>query len=545
MLVPTRTGSGTLGIPRPWNVVSAIAVGTPLAVLAALSVVNSFIGHMTPDISGYLLDARTFVETLNRFTLSWDSKGIMLMFLLALPVRVFGATMAAAALTQLCAHVAGLYFLFRVARSYADRWSSGLLVLLATCVIYSSSIWGGRVRPENFAFACCAGCLYAGLRAKPKWWIAGGAMTASCLFLKISLAFAPGVTLITATIEDAISQGSPRGKQQTLFLSTLARDLGWVLLGFAAIAGAVLTWIVAFDDLGQMYRQTIEFPMENSRTYYGPRFQNISFLRTPIDLLAESRLEFLFVGCLPGLVYGWFKGFRREASLFGVLLMTECLRVAIERSAYPYLLTIMLAPMLLGVAFFGSGKKDSTTSMLGWIAPLCLLVPLLIPTAREQVSTFDLRVVKRLPAPYEYLAQQLSPRYRPGELIYVNANDQQIVLWLNAPRPFPIRYDTFVMATSQEERSRTVKQYQERPPNWIITREPQHSSVTFETWGSVDGAYHVYLPTGTSIRSGDTTRHDPPPSRTGSSLAVVGSPSSTYTLEVDTGYLQAWHLRKQ
>jgi len=124
MSVPIRTGSAAPGIPRPWSVVSAIAVGTPLAVLAALSVVNSFIGHMTPDISGYLLDTRTFVDTLNRFTLSWDSKGIMLMFLLALPVRIFGATMAAAALTQLCAHVAGLYFLFRVARSYADRWSS-------------------------------------------------------------------------------------------------------------------------------------------------------------------------------------------------------------------------------------------------------------------------------------------------------------------------------------------------------------------------------------------------------------------------------------
>lgn len=223
---PTRTGSVAPGIPRPWSVVSAITVGTLLAVLAALSGVNSFIGHMTPDISVYLPYARTFVETLNRFTLSWDSKGIMLMFVLALPVRVFGATMAAAALAQLCAYVAGLYFLFRVARSYADRWSSALLVLLATCVIYSSYIWGGRVRPEDFAFACCAGCLYAGLRAKPRWWIAGGAMTACCLFLKITLVFAPGATLIAAAVADASNQVSARGKQQTLFLSTLARTWG-------------------------------------------------------------------------------------------------------------------------------------------------------------------------------------------------------------------------------------------------------------------------------------------------------------------------------
>jgi len=516
-----------------------------LAVLAALSVVNSFIGHMTPDVSIYLLHARTFVETLNRFTLSWDSKGIMLMFVLALPVRLFGATMAAAALTQLCAHVAGLYLLFRVARSYADRWSSALLVLLATCVIYSSYIWGGRVRPENFAFAFCAGCLYAGLRAKPRWWMAGGAMTACCLFLKISLVFATGTTLIAAAGVDASNQVSARGKQQTLFLSTLARDLGWVLLGFAAVAGSTLVWIVAFDDLAQMYRQTVEFPMQNSQIYYAPRFQNTWFLRSPISLLTQSRLEFLFVGCLPGLLYGWFRGFRREASLIGVLLLTEFLDVAIERSSYPYLLTIMLAPMLLGVAFFGSGKKDSTASMLGWIAPLYLLVPLLIPTVREQVETFDLRVVKRLPAPYEYLAQQLRTRYRPGEHIYVNANDQQIILLLNAPRPFPIVYDYFRMAISQDERNRTVKHYEERPPDWIITHEPELSPVTFATLGSVDGAYHVYLPTGTSIRSGDTAQHGPPPSRTGSRLAVVGSASSKYTLEVDTGYLQAWHLFKQ
>jgi len=59
----------------------------------------------------------------------------------------------------------------------------------------------------------------------------------------------------------------------------------------------------------------------------------------------------------------------------------------------------MLVPMLLGVAFFGSDRQDARTSVLGWIAPAYLLMPLRIPTAREEVRTFDLRVVKRLPAP--------------------------------------------------------------------------------------------------------------------------------------------------
>jgi len=61
----------------------ALVAGELLTALAALSVVNSFIVHMTPDISIYLLQARTFVETLNRFTPSWDNKGILLTFLLA------------------------------------------------------------------------------------------------------------------------------------------------------------------------------------------------------------------------------------------------------------------------------------------------------------------------------------------------------------------------------------------------------------------------------------------------------------------------------
>src|SRR5262249_43818849 len=84
-----------------------VAHGIPLAALASLSLVNSFIGHMTPDISVYLLQARSFVETLNR-GFSWENKGVMLTFFLAVPVRAFGPTMAAAALAQLYAYVRGI-----------------------------------------------------------------------------------------------------------------------------------------------------------------------------------------------------------------------------------------------------------------------------------------------------------------------------------------------------------------------------------------------------------------------------------------------------
>jgi hypothetical protein len=536
----TQTPSAPPAIREATSVLSAFVVGTPLAALAALSIANSFIGHMTPDISIYLLHARTFVETLNRFTLSWDFKGIMVMFVLALPVRVFGATMGAAAFAQLCACVVGFCFLFCVARSYADRWSSTLLVLLATCVIFSNHILGGRVRPENFALACCTGCLYAGLRAKPRWWIAGGAMTAFCLFLKITLVLAPGATMVAAAVADAVDQVSPRSKRWPLFLPTLTRNSLWILLGFATVAGAALAWIAAFDDLAQSYRQTVVYPMQ-VRAAGG---YHLSLFMNPVNLLQQSNLSFLFAGCIPGLLYGWFRGFRRQALLAGVLLLTEVVRVAVEGSPYPYLVTIMVMPMLLGVAFFGSAKTNSTAAMLAWIAPLYLLAPLLIPTVREQVKTFELRVVKGLPAPYEYLAQQMRERYRPSESIFVVGSSEEIVLLLNAPRPFPITYDYLLTPLSEEERRRTLKQYEEQPPDWIIRREPERSPVRFTTLGNVDAAYHVYLPAAISIQSGDSAKHEDTPTRVGSSLAPVGSVSRQYWLEVDTGYLQAWHLLK-
>jgi hypothetical protein len=511
-----------------------------LSCLLALSLVNSFIVHMTPDISIYLLHTRTFLETMNRFTFSWENKGIVLTFVLALPVRLLGPTVAAAALAQLCAHVVALIFLYSIARLYADRRSSVLLVLVAGCVILSNRVWGGGARPENFALACCTGCVYAGLRGTPKWWAAGGAMVACCLFMKFTLVLAPAAVMIVAVLASAVDERETTStKRAWAVVRSAASSFVWVVLGFAIVACVTLGWIVVFDDPVQCFRQTILWPV---RSRGGHGLQLRSFVNV-LGLLDQSGLGFLFAGCIPGLIYGWFNGFRRPVLLIAMLLAAEFIRPGLEQMPYPYLLTIIVAPMLLGAAFFGCARDGGWTSALSWIVPVYLLVPLLIPTAREQWTTFQLRGVQRLPAPYEYLAQQMNGRYRRGEHIFVNDGNQQLLLLLGAPRPFPILYWHF-LSVSEEERTRTLKHYEKEPPDWIITKEPDQSPIAVATTlGTPDGPYHVYRATESSgFAKTQTDRED---TRSGLSLSVVGLASRRYELAVDTGYMKAWHLIKE
>ncbi len=79
------------------NTVYAITVAV-LILLALTSVTTSFFRHFTPDNSIYLLHARTFLETLNRFTYSFDSKGIMIVWFYVPAVLLLGPTVVAAAL---------------------------------------------------------------------------------------------------------------------------------------------------------------------------------------------------------------------------------------------------------------------------------------------------------------------------------------------------------------------------------------------------------------------------------------------------------------
>lgn len=124
-----------------------------LLLLTVLFVVNSFIGHLTPDISIYLCHTRTFLETLDRFTLLHDSMGIFLIWALVAPVWLLGATVPAAAKAQLIAYGVALFCIYRIMRSFTRRIPALFIGWLCIVTVYSHVIWGGNTRPEDFALA--------------------------------------------------------------------------------------------------------------------------------------------------------------------------------------------------------------------------------------------------------------------------------------------------------------------------------------------------------------------------------------------------------
>jgi hypothetical protein len=515
----------------------ALLAGGLLTALAALSAFNSFIVHMTPSIAIYLLQARTFVETLNRYTLSWDNKGILLMFLLAPAVRLFGPTVCAAALVQACAYAVAFYFLYRILRAFAPRSSSSLVVLIGICVVFSSNLWGAKGRPEDFALAFCAICLYATLQARPGWWIAGGAMVGCCAVMKITLVAAPGAVLFAALVTDALQPAA--SEPQRSFASTLLGNLARIAAGFLFVVGLALLWLALFDDVGRCWLQTVAWPLRSR----GHSMRDFQLYAAAARLICSSRLEFLLAGSVAGLLYGWHKGFGRAALLAGVFLAAEFLRIAAEGSQFPYLLTLMIIPMLFGASLFGCGGNGFARRSLAWIVPLVLLAPVLLPACRQQATAFDLRAVKRLPSPSEYLAERMRPLYRPGESVLVTFNENHILLLLNAPRPEPILQLDFVPGRSPDgEQLRTARHYADFPPDWIVTHHSAREPVEYKTLGWLDGPYYVYLrPSETALKAQAKQIIATPPCAGRDLTPMVPTPR-LYRLEVDIGPMQGWRL---
>ena len=125
-----------------------------------LGLANSFIGHMTPDISICLLYTQTFLETWNRFRYSYDSKGIVVIWMLLPFVRLFGPNMIAAAMAQMVAYGIGLLLVHRILRGFLGRLDSLIVVLAGGCLLFSHFIWGGNVRADDFGFAFAAITVY-------------------------------------------------------------------------------------------------------------------------------------------------------------------------------------------------------------------------------------------------------------------------------------------------------------------------------------------------------------------------------------------------
>jgi hypothetical protein len=512
-----------------------VFVTSALALLALLSVWNSFTGHITPDNSVYLMHARTFIRHLDRFKLSFDSKGFMQTVVLAPAVALFGANMVAAATAQLAIHLLGLLGLYGCLRFNNDRAVALILTLASLGCLHSHRIWGGNARPEDFAFGYVLVTLYAVMRGTPRWRFVGGAMAAVCFLTKTSLLMTPAALLLVSGVVDTGSNpaASPDAYRPTV-AARLGRNLLWPFLGFCSVLGLTLTWLLVFDSLSGWFYQSIRWPM-----IFKQRMEQIGAdpLRT-FYLFKDGRLHVLLLGGLAGLAVGLAKGPRRSSLLIGTALLSEFARIMAEGAAWPYLLIIVSGILLLAANLLFVRTKATPGAILSWAFPIICLLPQIIPNARAELEAFELRTIRAIPTPYEYLAAKMSDRYREGETVFVAGNDYQIVLMLNAPPPHYIPPRDFgYVSPNEQERERLY--YRDHPPDWIVRKTPDSSALHERILGGVDFAYHVYVFAEDSTDTGTVNMKS---TQSGNSLNPFLSPATEYRLEIDTGYVQAWRL---
>ena len=510
------------------------AVPALIGLLAVLGVANSFTGHVTPDSSVYLLHARTFVQTLDRFTLSHDSKGLMLCLVLAPTVMAFGATMVAAAIPQFMAHGVACLCLFSIARSYASARGAATLALLCLCTVHAHLIWGGNVRPEDFALGYTAIAFWAAWRGTPRGLFWGGVACACCLFTKTTLVLAPATVLVAGCLIPPLSvgaDGNARGFPP-------AREVGWRALwaglGFGLVTAAVLAWVTLFDNLTGMVRQCIQWPAEYRRLHV----PGLTEIEATMRLINRTGLTILLVAAFLGLVRGWLRGPRRLSLLLALALLGELLRITVEGARWPYTLTVAVLPMLLGSGLLLADKSRWRRSFLPAAIPALLaLIHVLALTAQAEGQAFFHRVWMHRPSPYEHLAAQMrASGYREGETVLVPYNDYQIILLLNAPRPYPLLPLDFKRVPEQEQVA-AQRHYRQFSPQWVVTRMKKYKGRKWKIKGGVDHAYHVVMAPGdASVPPGDAT------DRNGATLSALLPDSAVYRKVLDAGYLQAWRL---
>ncbi|MBL7077066.1 MAG: hypothetical protein ISS31_06315 [Kiritimatiellae bacterium] len=507
---------------------AAVAVALFLVVLALWMLALSVVVHITPDASIYLLHARTFTETLNRFTFSHDSKGIMLMFLLALPVKLLGATMAAGALAQAVAYLAGAaVIVWLLRRQMTVAVSVAALWMIAA---FSPLMWGGRVRPEDFGVAFTMLALLGAYRGARWGAVLCGAMAAMGLFTKTSLVLSPLVVGVVGCL------AGHRGRERAVRLVLLAA-------GFATVAVVVLGWIVLLDDVGQWFRQALQWPVEYKRAVgkTGLSWLNFSNL---FALLHAGRLQWLFVGSVAGLCYAWRRGAGRLALFVAALLVAECVRVVIEGEPWHYVVAVMAVPMVVGTSLFGLGR-DGRMNWCGVGVVVILLSPVFVVALPDAARATRLRLVQDGMTPLEALAESMAPHYRPGEQIMVGGQDYQVLLHLNAPRPYPI-LPLHLHAVSEDEQAAAEQHFRATPPEWIIDSRPLTSPVPFRLVGHPDQLTYVYIsPDESEVekpRDGIRIGARYPTRRLATDLPGKLLREYPYHLVADTGLHQAWRL---
>lgn len=514
--------------------------------LTLLFVINSYTHHITPDISAYLLQTRTFVQTLDRFSLSHDSKGIMLMLGLAPTVGIFGAKMVAAATAQLAAYIVCFACFYRLVRSYLSPLGAAVITLIGLCTVFSYLIWGGNARPEDFALGYTSLALLAAYLRTPKWLAVGGVMAALCLFTKTTLILAPSAILLAGCLFDYTSGSAHVDLKFSRLISGVVRNLLWVCAGFALTAGILVAWIALFDSLPLCYRQTIQWPAE----YRHAKLPDFSSVFAALKLFRSCHLHYLFAASLLGLCYGWLKGLKRLAVLSAVFLLSEFVRVTFEGALWPYTLTGAVIPMLIGTTMFGVQRQASPYSTISrLLVPLCCLFYFLGVSVRAECKAFEFRILRHLPSPYEYLAAQMyATGYQSGDTIFVNGNDYQIFLLMGAPPPAPVLPRVFLEVSPQEQLA-TRHYYEVHNPEWVIIDErnflegsvviPRLQTAKQQIVGNVDYAYHVVSSANDeSIRVRNLTEES------GVNLCPILPISAKYRAVLETGTLQVWRLIK-
>lgn len=510
------------------------AIPALVGLLAALCVANSFTGHLSPDNSIYLLHARTFAQTLDRFTLSHDSKGFLLCLVLAPTVMAFGATMVAAAIPQFVAHGVACLCLFSIARSFASARGAATLALLCLCAVHSHLIWGGNVRPEDFALGYTAIALWGAWRGTPGGLFLGGAACACCLFTKTPLALAPAVVLAGGCLVPPRPAGAEGGSRDIGPAWEIGRRAWWAGLGFGLVTAAVLTWVSLFDNLAGMVHQCVQWPAEYRRLHV----PGLTEIKGAMRLINRTGLTILLVVSFFGLLRGGLRGPRRLSLLLALALLGELLRITVEGARWPYTLTVAVLPMLLGSGvLLAEREKASRSRFPVVIPPLFALLPVLALSVPAEAHAFIYRIWMQRPSPHEHLAAQMRVAgYREGDAVLPLLNDCQIILLLNAPRPYPLLPLDF-KRTPKQERMAAQRHYRLFPPPWVVTRMRKSKWRSGTIQGGVDRAYFVVM------TPGDASV--PPRDRVdcnGADLSPLLPDSTAYRTVLDTGYLKAWRL---
>ncbi len=490
-----------------------------LALVVAFLVLNTFIRHLTPDPAVYLLNTRTYLQEFNRYTASYESKGIVLTWWLVPWMAMLGANIHAAAMAQLVALAGGGAGLYRLLRTWTMPRTASIVVLIAISQMLSQRVWGGSMRPEVVVWGITAWVLVAAVRGSPRWLMVGGALAACCVFVKLTLALTPVGVLAVAGLYAGWEKRESRVR--VVFTSWM-----WSFLGFLAACVLIFGWIVLFDDLAGWYRQTVEWPLESRQS----QFEVMGRLSAP-KLLDGAKVQYLYLPALIGLILAFRRGHGRLALGLCSVIVLELLRIQVEGALWVYMRGTLVTYILVATSLVGLWSQSRGRSILAWSIPVLLVIPMLVPTQiGEAITAFRYYAVEKCPPPYELAAEWIRPRMSPGETLICTQNDQQLHLLLDVPQPYFIP-TSYYPSLSPDEQREAREAYIAHPPTWVVSPSPGEAPSS-DLIGYVDFPYFVQC--------------TPPPrylgseERMGPELTPVLPSDVRYRMVHDTGYLEVW-----